>query len=70
MEYQMTMLKAVLAKNIEYLLTGSGFNLLGIHTTQEQSGYKKAISDVLKVLDDMPYQQQYRYTLNHLGSRK
>ena len=63
-------MKAVLAKNIEYLLNGPGFNALGVNTTSEQSGYKKAISDVLKVLDYMPYQQEYRYFLSHLVESK
>lgn len=70
MEHQMTMMKAVLAKNVEYLLTGGSINSLGLHTTAEKSGYRKAIQDVLAVLDEMPYQQQYRFALNNLEERK
>ena len=70
MEHQMTMMKAVLAKNVEYLLTGGSINSRGLHTTAEKSGYRKAIQDVLAVLDEMPYQQQYRFVLNNLENRK
>ncbi len=70
MTHQVSMLKAVLAKNVEYLLTGGTINSRGIHTTQEKSGYRKAIQDVLGILDEMPYQQEYHYTISHLVEKK